>query len=869
MIGFYDCPVTGMLLEREHHQEMLRAAADQAIAGGGAVVLVAGEAGIGKTTLLREFVASAPRQIQPLWGMCDSLSTPRPHGPLRDVADDLDAGVADLLRGAPAQHEVFAAVLAALRTGPRVLVVEDLHWADEATLDLVRFLARRIHSLPLLLVLSFRDALAADHPLRPVLGDLVAAPDARRLQLTPLSRSAIETLVGERNFDAVELHRRTAGNPFFVSQLLAQPSPSAPQSMPETVRDAVLARTSGLPPDARHVLELLSCTPEPVGGDLLTALDISPTSIEQLTATGLLDRSGHGVAFRHEIARLAVLGAIAPGSEPALHAALILALERVGGDTSVLAHHSAAAGDDARVLVYAPQAARQAARTGAHREAVSFYRTTLRFAENGRIPIADADLAELLEAFADEQYVTDHIDDAIATGIRALDLRVRLGEPVTIGLAQRALAQFYWYAADRTAADRHDRAAIEILADADDPEALGMALSTHAFLAVHHGDAATAVDASGSALRIAGELDHEVLRSSAGIGLSIARLLDGDLSARADLRAASKVGLRHGIDDLATTPLTNLCHLDVEQSRFTDAEITLAEAMAVSEARGDLICVMWQLGVRARMRLLQGHFADAERDAHAVLGTGGMPLGRFWPHLVLGVLATRREAPPNNPHLDELWRLAGGVGGPGTTAVAVAALAEQAWLTRRPDPRLDERLVGELFGTAFVGRDDALRPVLRWARRLARAGVQRFGPDATDAPGDPAPADQPYETALDRCDSGSPADLLGALPVFDELGATATATLVRAQLRAAGVTGVPRGSLATTRANPAGLTGRQLAVLELLAEGLSNADIAARLVISRKTADHHVSAILAKLGVRNRGEAAAAARRMNVLPAGA
>lgn len=149
-------------------------------------------------------------------------------------------------------------MLAALRTGPRVLVVEDLHWADEATLDLVRFVARRIHSLPLLLVLSYRDALAADHPLRPVLGDLVAAPAARRLQLTPLSRSAIETLVGERDFDAAEVHRRTAGNPFFVSQLLARPGPLAPESMPENVRDAVLARTAGLP---RMPVTSWSCCP--------------------------------------------------------------------------------------------------------------------------------------------------------------------------------------------------------------------------------------------------------------------------------------------------------------------------------------------------------------------------------------------------------------------------------------------------------------------------------------------------------------------------------------------------------------------------------------------------------------------------------
>ena len=190
--------------------------------------------------------------------MCDPLVTPRPFGPLRDVAAQLDAAVPALLQSGAAQHEIFAAVLEALRGAPHVLIVEDLHWGDEATLDLVRFLARRIATLPLLLVLSYRDAVAVDHPLRTVLGDLVSSPDARRLQLAPLSRSAVARLVEGHDIDADDVHRRTAGNPFFVSQIVAQPD--AP--LPDSVRDAVVARITALTPPVRHRLELLSCTPE-------------------------------------------------------------------------------------------------------------------------------------------------------------------------------------------------------------------------------------------------------------------------------------------------------------------------------------------------------------------------------------------------------------------------------------------------------------------------------------------------------------------------------------------------------------------------------------------------------------------------------
>jgi len=845
------------LLEREHPLEVLDERAHRAAAGHGSVVLVTGEAGIGKTALLRAVTELV--RVPVLWGMCDSLSTPRPLGPLRDVAHDLDAAVPALLRGTAAQHEIFAAVLDALRTRARTFVVEDLHWADEATLDLVRFLARRIATLPLLLVLTYRDNLAADHPLSPVLGDLVSSPGARRLQLTALSRAAVATLLDGHGPDPADVHHRTAGNPFFVSQILAQPD----SPLPESVRDAVLARIAGLAPSARHCLELLSCTPEPVGRELLGALGVSPTTVGVLAATGLVDRHGRGVAFRHEIARSAILEATAPGGEAALHTAMIEAVEAVGGEPSVLAHHAAAAGDVARVLRYAPAAAAEASLSGAHREAVAFYETALHHAGTGTGSASDtATRAGLLEALSVELYLADRLRDAIPTRERALELRRGLGEVVAVGAGHTALAGFAWGAADRALAERHTAAAIEILSAADDRRALGFALAKHSLLAAWRGDAAEAQHAGDRVTRLADDLGDPVLRSTGSVGAAVARLLEGDLGGRADLLAALDVGLRNRLDDLATTPMTNLCHYDVEQGRLDEAEGSLADGLRVSEERDTPICTAYMLAVRARLRLLQGRWAEAESDARAGLRSGDIPLGEVWPHLVLGLLVARRDGSPANPHLDELWRLVTKLDEPGTIAPAAAAFAENAWITRRPDPRLEDPLVTGLFTRTYAGRDAALAPLGRWSRRLADADVQQVGSPSWEVT--PVPDDQPYERALARWDTGTTDDLLAALPVLDTLDARAVAALFRARLRDAGVSAVPRGQLAATRANPAGLTGRQLDVLALLVDGLSNADIAARLVISRKTADHHVSAILAKLDVHSRGEAAAAARRLGV-----
>ncbi|WP_181781495.1 helix-turn-helix transcriptional regulator, partial [Pseudonocardia pini] len=306
-------------------------------------------------------------------------------------------------------------------------------------------------------------------------------------------------------------------------------------------------------------------------------------------------------------------------------------------------------------------------------------------------------------------------------------------------------------------------------------------------------------------------------------------------------------------DDLLTTPMSNLCAFDVAQGRFEAAEVSVAQALEISEERDAPICAAWQLGVRARLRLLQGRWTEAEEDARTVLRGGDLPLSRVWPHLVLGLLLARREAPPENPHLDELWRLVNRLDIPATVAPATAALAENAWITRTPDPRLEHPLVTGLSTRDYAGKAAVVGQLDRWTRRLAGA------PEPYTAP-----SDQPYERALAAWDAGSTEDLLVALDLFDELGARAAADLVRARLREVGVSRIPRGRQPTTRANPAGLTARQLDVLALLVEGLSNADIAARLVISPRTADHHVSAILGKLGVHSRGAAAAAARRLGV-----
>src|SRR5688572_10589865 len=236
-----------MLLEREGTLDELARLLAAAAGGRGSLLLLGGEAGVGKSVLVRRFAELAAERARVLVGACDPLSTPRPLGPVADVADGLGGRVGRLLRGGE-RSELFRALLDEL-AGPAatLLVVEDAHWADEATLDLLRFLGRRVGATAALVVVTYRDdEVGRDHPLRVALGDLATAPAIRRLAVAPLSVAAVARLAAGSGLNPAELHRQSGGNPFFVTEVLA-----AGGGIPATVRDAVLARAARLSGDAR------------------------------------------------------------------------------------------------------------------------------------------------------------------------------------------------------------------------------------------------------------------------------------------------------------------------------------------------------------------------------------------------------------------------------------------------------------------------------------------------------------------------------------------------------------------------------------------------------------------------------------------
>lgn len=294
------------LLEREPALEALAAALGEAAAGEGRIALVYGEAGIGKTSLVDHFTRAGAGSARALWGACDSLHTPRPLGPVYDIAPQAGPALREHLAAGAPPRAIFSAVLEELRRRPPVVaVLEDLHWADAATLDLVKFLGRRIRQVPALLVLTYRDdELGPRHPLRIVLGDLATSRAVQRIPLAPFSVAAVRTLAAGQALDGTALHRQTGGNPFFVTEALA----SREAGIPPTVRDAVLARAARLSAAGRAALDAAAIVGAQVEPWLLAALvDDAAGAAEECVARGMLRAQGDLLAFRHELARQAVL----------------------------------------------------------------------------------------------------------------------------------------------------------------------------------------------------------------------------------------------------------------------------------------------------------------------------------------------------------------------------------------------------------------------------------------------------------------------------------------------------------------------------------------------------------------------------------
>jgi predicted ATPase/DNA-binding CsgD family transcriptional regulator len=851
------------LLERDEALAALVDAREAVRGGGGRVVLVTGEPGIGKTSLVTRFVRDLAPGARVLAGTCDDLSIPRPLGPIRDLGGSVSQALeAAVSAGAPS-HEIQGLLLAELSLPPRptVLVLEDVHWADDATLDSVTVLARRIGSLPALLVLTFRGGeTPPGHPLRAVLGAIPPGHSVY-LELAPLSESAVVSLAGE---DGRGVYALTGGNPFFVAELLAADN----AELPPSVANAVLGRIAALDGAARSLLELVSVVPGRTEASVLDAVMPSwPAAAEEPERRQLLEVGAGYVRFRHELARHALRSSLPKVTRRRLHAEVLGAVLAADADPADIVHHAEGAGAKDVLAEYALLAARRAAALDSNRQAYSHYRRAADFV--GRLPPPER--AKVLEELAAAAYAVGRLDDAFPAIERAIAGYEQLGDEEAVGRCRRVLARFHWYAGDGAAARRAALEAVAILERLGESAELARAYSGLSQLEMLAEDAEQALAWSGKALELANRLGDESTRVHALVNI-------GTAAVQLDPRESAKLLEAHAIADAAGDPheatrallnmgYTLMCWVQPALARrFIDDGIAYAREHEV------YTLASYAETVRAWLRLRAGEWDEAERITRAEVEKG-ISVPQLLAKTVLAELAVRRGDPDASQRLADLAAQAERTGELQRIAPALELEAEWALLSGAPMPA--ERL------ESLLEEIELRNKLFGWSAMRAAAWAHVAGVDVDFGQPMSAPHAAMYSRDWRRAasafdDVGWTYDralmlsllddeeaLVEAIEIARRLGADPLTARVARRLRALGLS-VPRGPRGSTRANPAGLTARQLEVLSLLAGGLTNAEIADRLVVSPRTAEHHVAAVLTKLGATTRHDAARRASELGL-----
>jgi ATP/maltotriose-dependent transcriptional regulator MalT len=854
------------------------------IAQSGKILLLSGEAGIGKTTVFEHIRLHADPNIDIVWSGCDPLFTPRPYAPIYDFAQLISPELLSQLDSGASPNIICASFFQALShfTKPTILLIEDVHWADNASLDLLKYVVRRISFLPCLLCLSYRDdEVAPDHPLSSVLA-LMPSAHTLRIPLVPLSKNAVAKLCKTSAYDPQTLHKITGGNPFYVAELLAN-SDYAQQAIPASIRDAVSNRVLHLANSERALLQVLSLVPFSIPVALINALfsENGESFAMACVARKLLQCDQNSVfRFRHELVRLAILESQPAHQQKQAHQSILDCLEQilVIANLAWLVHHAEGALNADSVLKYAPKAAANAAALGAHKEAASFYAKALKFVE-----YADTELAaNLNESWAYEVGLTTHMNQSVIDARRhAINLWRALGRQDKVGENLRYLSRLYWYQGQAEKAEQYANQAIQTFESIPASSELAMAYSMRSQLDMLNDRLDEAVIWGNKALQLAEQFNSVSVTVHALNNIGTAIVMRGDERGEEQLNKSLSIAQQHGLHEDVARVYTNYSDYCI---RFK--KLKLAESLSTKGIQYDIShdldsWTYYLVGLQAQLRQEQGRLIDAHTIASGVQGIENQTLLMKLPALLVLARVSSRLAMANS---DEL--LIQALSDAQSTnecqymIPAHFALIEYHWL------QSDNPAQTELVKKHIIWLDELadgllnqwqLGELMAWKMRhsmhVDMAKLHAIAPPyQLELQGDIEGAfiawqtlGMPFDASLSLLHGqNEPADirqsqLLKAWQLFENIEAKAALQKVRSIAVDEGVGDllpkVRRGPYTKTRQHPLGLTNKEQQVLKCLVTGASNQQIAQTLSRSNRTIENHVSSILNKLNVDNRIEA--------------
>ncbi len=854
-----------MLAERDIELSHLSTFLDN-IDAGGRVVAVSGEAGIGKTVLLREFAARHAEGCRFIWGMCDALFTPRPLGPVHDIAammTELEDNWQN--SGGPS---LFSQLLAKLSGSeqPVVLIIEDVHWANIGTLDFIRFLGRRINMCGALMIISFRsDELRCDHPLLRVLGD-IPSDQLERMELQPLSLAAVARMTIDSGRDPEKLIAVTNGNPFFLSEILA--SEDGHRQVPASVQDAVNGRLARLSSQQIKLLEALSIIPVQIVPELHCGWidDYEELLRDCLDLSILVEDADGCLRFRHELARLATSNRCSSIELRNLHCQHLAFIfqNSESHDAGELLHHARGAVDAEMVLHFAPIAAEKAALLGAHKEAADYLETALEFVDEAQ----PEEAARLYESWAYEAAIAHRIDDRVIEARRhALTMWRALGDDERIADNLRHISRLHWYRGEAVQANRYLDDAIELLERLGDKSKLALAHSMRSQMHMLANRMKEAIDWGQRALAL---IEHEPNREvevHALNNIGTARMFLGDEQGIADLENSLELALASNLHEDAARVFTNLSEYAIDMRRFDVAESALQRGIAFDTEHELDSWTFYLLGRKAQLRLEQGRLEEVTAICHSVIATPGQTLLMKLPARIMLARFYVRTAHEDAAHtIQKAYKDALATGELQYCIPVLIAMLEQAWLKDSEDLAAQAegglaRIEPSCFSVWSRAEHDFWCNLTGISSQCSQTEAPTaFGPaiagDYAEAGMCFARLGADYLANLCFGLSSSAETVSSGLTALNRQGAKGATLRLIESLESRGIARedvtLPRGPYRTSRENPFGLTAKEMIVLEHLARGLSNAQIAEEMSRSQRTVEHHVSAVLQKLEVENR-----------------
>ncbi len=862
------------LIERAGVLTLLQARFKSVADGEGHCVFVSGEAGIGKTSLIKAFCKQQQEDCTIYQGACDALFTPRPLAPLYDIIWQVRPDLWPNSQSIGERSELFLNFFHELSNQKKktLIVFEDIHWADEATLDFIKFFARRITKLQCLFILTYReDEINSRQSLRNVLGDL--SPDTfTRIQLAPLSRQAVTKLAAEKGYDAENVYNISGGNPFYVNEILASYSPG----VPENIKDAILSVYDRQEEGTKHAWQICSIIPEGLEISRFAKLKSSwDEGMDHCFALEIIIIKNGKIIFKHELYRRTIEGSLSPFKRIALNKKILeLFLDSFEeeGEIERIVHYAKNANENKLVTKYAPIAARQAACVGSHIEASKLFLTAIEYSQG-----TDTDqMVELYEAYAYECYLTNQIKEAIFYQAKALRIWQTKNEIEQAGNGLRILSRLWWFDGNREEAEKYGKQAIEILQSQPCSRAKAMAFSNMSQLKMLSEENAECIELGNVAIEMATEIkDDEILcHALNNVGSAKWKMKASSEAGKKLLIMSLEIALKNSFHEQAARGYSNIIGSSLGLKDYDLTRQFLQEGINYCEERDLDASKNYKLYLKSKLLLETGDWIHAASIVNNLLANpdqlGTVKMGAL---VILAKIKIRKGEADMLTLLQEAKKLAFKTKEHQRIVPVMVALLEYEWLTRNEIiaeeelkicvdlvQKADNIVLNSEFAFWLlkvrkqeIGLADLYEPY-----QLLRTGETRMAETFWEKLG------CPYEKAFALFE-GNEDDKKNALMIFQQLGADAVYEKIKMEMRAHGIKKIPRGLRESTKTNPAHLTNRELDVLQLLQKGVQNKEIAGTLYISPKTTDHHISSIFFKLDVNSRSKAVTEAVRLGIL----